>query len=214
MANLSPPRPVVHLPELPTQEEVLRKQKRARTIAARAEIQCDAIGKTINTAESQVHIDANESALCLHDTDPLPGSTSNNDADHPQVISAPTEEINCIQQPGSSMIMDFQDSMQDGTCGFMHAQKRSSERRSMHALIRQAAISSAPSAHDDEQNSSSHRKPGSGFLYRLTNMRWKRAVDSALDTSPMRSMLSHFSPSRFQRVLSFGLVGQIGNMDS
>lgn len=215
MASFPPPRPVVHLPELPTQDEVLRTQKRARTVAALNDIECDNIGNKIynHRTASQLHSDSNDSALCLHETGPLPASASNDEANQPQARSAPKKGVHVVQRSSSSVIMDFPESMEDGTAGLMHAQKPITEKPSMHALIRQAATSSATSVLEADRTQSSYRQAGLGFLYRLTNMRWKRAVDSALDISPMRSMLSHFSPSRFQRVLAFGLFGHVGNFD-
>lgn len=167
----------MHLPELPSQDELLRLQKRARTHAGRAEVPCAAPQEPVQEA-------------CRT-------SVSNTVSYQIQELPAPIGEVVNIAHGSMAVLPGPRDLPGTSSLEASHPISKPS----LRSLIQHAATSrTRPQGNELQQYKTSPRKPGLGFFNRMTKRRWIRAVDSALDTLPMRSMLSHFSPTRFQRV--------------
>lgn len=179
----------MHLPELPTHDEVQRMQKRARTVVSLSEVQ----------------FQADNNIICRKQTDALsPSFPTSEDTCQLEARSASKRSVICIIHPESSAGLELHHRSGSKQAHDLSEPTQKPQhvpgKPSIHALIRQTAASTAPEVNHCAKNQFSRRHPGLSFFNRLTKMRWKRAMDSTLDTSPMRSMLSHFSPSRFQRV--------------
>eukprot|EP00892_Ulva_mutabilis_P007599 jgi/Ulvmu1/5210/UM022_0003.1 len=181
MPNFAVPRPVVHLPELPSHEEVLRQQKRARTQG-----QCP---------ESVTEVDQDlEGNAASHQTPPrfvsCSSSSQNEERSRHTSGSVSRQQLSLAEASSAQTLQGrpkFETTRQFG-------------KSAMHMLAPCTIEASAVGfGHSTEDQSMYPRDNGRNLLKRLTRRRWKRAVDTALDASPMRSMLSHFSPSRFQR---------------
>lgn len=171
-------RPVVHLPELPTQDEISRKQKRARTISPWPE-QHHTTKELFKPESSAIEKAATAPGIC----------------ETGYQKSTEQQDVTFCNQFASPMLLGTEDM----ESGLLH-RSATSNKAAMHSVIKQAAARKTSAGKEAKGEPLSRRQPGLGFIYRLPKLRWKRAMDSALDKTPMRSMLSHFSPSRFQRV--------------